>query len=63
MKLGSRLRERRLSMNVTLQELADATGLSRATVNNVEKDRTNVTFIALAKICKYLKLRLSVETL
>lgn len=61
MLVGSKLRERRRHLNLTLQDIADRTGITKGFLSEVERDR------AVPSVATLLKLRdalsLSVSTL
>jgi len=52
--LGERIKEIRKQRGMTLQNLADETGLSIAFISKVERGLTSPTFSALMAICKGL---------
>jgi len=52
---GTRVRERRLALGLTQQELADRAGLHRSYIGEVELGRRNVTLESAAKIAKVLQ--------
>jgi len=51
---GNRVRERRLALGLTQQELADRAGLHRSYIGQIELGRRNVTLKSAAKIAKAL---------
>jgi transcriptional regulator with XRE-family HTH domain len=52
---GNRVRERRLALGLTQQELADRAGLHRSYIGQIELGRRNVTLKSAAKIAKALQ--------
>ena len=52
---GKRVRERRLALGLTQQELADRAGLHRSYVGQIELGRRNVTLKSAARIAKALR--------
>jgi transcriptional regulator with XRE-family HTH domain len=52
--IGSRIRECRLSLSLTQEELADALGISFQQVQNYEKGTNGVSAVQLFDICKIL---------
>ena len=52
---GKRVRERRLALGLTQQELADRAGLQRSYIGEIELGRRNVTLKSAAKIAKVLQ--------
>jgi transcriptional regulator with XRE-family HTH domain len=52
---GKRVRERRLALGLTQQELADRAGLHRSYVGEIELGRRNITIKNVVKIAKALQ--------
>ena len=52
---GKRVRERRLALGLTQQELADRAGLHRSYIGEIELGRRNVTLKSVAKIAEVLQ--------
>ena len=52
---GKHVRERRLALGLTQQELADRAGLHRSYIGEIELGRRNVTLKSAAKIAKVLQ--------
>ena len=52
---GKRVRERRLALGLTQQELAERAGLQRSYIGEIELGKRNVTFKSAAKIAKALQ--------
>ena len=53
---GKRVRERRLALGLTQQDLADRAGLHRSYIGEIELDRRNVTLKSAEKIAKALQI-------
>ncbi len=56
---GNRVRERRLALGLTQQELADRAGLHRSYIGQIELGRRNVTLDSAAKIAKALQVEIT----
>lgn len=57
MSLGTMIRTKRVAMNITIQELADAMQVTRVTIVHVENDKSpKVRASLVARISKYLRL-------
>lgn len=54
-RLGDRVRERRLAMNLTQAALGEACGLHRTFVGSVERGERNVAVLSLRKIATALR--------
>jgi transcriptional regulator with XRE-family HTH domain len=54
LKLGERVREIRLSQNLTLEEASKLTGLARSTLSKIENEQISPTFTAVTKLVKGL---------
>lgn len=54
LKLGERVREIRLSKNLTLEEASRLTGLARSTLSKIENEQISPTFTAVSKLVKGL---------
>lgn len=52
---GKRVRERRLALSLTQQELADRAGLHRSYIGQIELGRRNVTLKSAEKIARALQ--------
>jgi transcriptional regulator with XRE-family HTH domain len=57
--IGSRMREGRLSLNMTQEQLAKALGVSFQQIENYEKGVNGVSAVRLFDICKILNVSLS----
>ena len=56
---GTRIRELRKRKNMSLTELAQKSGLSAATISQIERDNVDPTLTTLYKICKALDITLA----
>lgn len=56
MEVGSKIRDLRKKMNVSIPQLAEITGLSRGFISQVENDKTSLSLDSLQKIASALKL-------
>jgi transcriptional regulator with XRE-family HTH domain len=54
-RLGDRVRERRLALNLTQAALAEACGLHRTFIGSVERGERNVAVLSLRKIARALR--------
>lgn len=54
-RLGARLRARRIARNLTIAELAEASGLTKGFISRLERDQTSVSIAALLRICDVLQ--------
>jgi transcriptional regulator with XRE-family HTH domain len=54
-RLGDRVRERRLAMNLTQEALGQKCGLHRTFVGSVERGERNAAILSLRKIAKALR--------
>jgi transcriptional regulator with XRE-family HTH domain len=54
LQLGKRVREIRLSQNLTLEEASKRTGLARSTLSKIENEQISPTFTAVNKLVKGL---------
>ncbi|MGI9281670.1 MAG: helix-turn-helix domain-containing protein [Endozoicomonas sp.] len=50
LQLGKRVREIRLSLNLTLEEASQKTGLARSTLSKIENEQISPTFTAVTKL-------------
>jgi transcriptional regulator with XRE-family HTH domain len=53
-RLGDRIKEQRIAVGYTQQQLADALGLSRSSAVNIEKGRQHLAVHQLARIADFL---------
>lgn len=53
--LGTRLRDRRQSLGLTLKEVADAAGLSVGFISQIERGITTPSLVSLITVCRVLK--------
>ncbi len=56
LQLGKRVREIRLSHNLTLEEASQLTGLARSTLSKIENEQISPTFSAVQKLAAGLKI-------
>ncbi|MCL6415729.1 XRE family transcriptional regulator [Aestuariirhabdus sp. Z084] len=56
LQLGKRVREIRLSHNLTLEEASQRTGLARSTLSKIENEQLSPTFQAVQKLAKGLNI-------
>tara|TARA_R110001583_G_scaffold878_5_gene7884 strand:+ start:1878 stop:2546 length:669 start_codon:yes stop_codon:yes gene_type:complete len=56
LKLGARVREIRLSHNLTLEEASQRTGLARSTLSKIENEQLSPTFQAVQKLAHGLNI-------
>jgi transcriptional regulator with XRE-family HTH domain len=54
-RLGDRVRERRLAMNLTQEALGEKCGLHRTFVGSVERGERNLALLSLRRIAKALR--------
>ncbi|OPX54986.1 transcriptional regulator, XRE family with cupin sensor [Oceanospirillum multiglobuliferum] len=54
LQLGKRVREIRLSQNLTLEEASKLTGLARSTLSKIENEQISPTFSVVSKLVKGL---------
>lgn len=54
LELGKRVRELRVSRNLTLDEASKLTGLARSTLSKIENEQISPTFTAMSKLVKGL---------
>ena len=55
-RLGSRLRASRTAQGLTLEQLSNATGLSKGFISKVERDETSPSVASLVTLCQVLSL-------
>lgn len=58
-EIGLRIRKLRMQKNLTLDDLADASGVSRAMISRIERGEASPTASLLARVCAALGLSLS----
>jgi transcriptional regulator with XRE-family HTH domain len=58
-RLGERVRELRRGRGLTLEELAERSGVSRAMISKVERGEKNPTLVVVAKVAEGLETTLS----
>ncbi|ENU1229362.1 helix-turn-helix domain-containing protein [Providencia huaxiensis] len=52
---GMRIKKRRLELNLTMSQVAEATGVTRMSISLWENDRTNISAANLKELAKVLK--------
>jgi transcriptional regulator with XRE-family HTH domain len=57
-EIGHRLRDVRLRRRMTLDQLAQATGLTKGFVSEIERDRASPSIASLVRICRALEITL-----
>ena len=55
MQLGKKIRDLRLRRGLTVQQLAEATGLSKGFISQVENDRTSPSLVTLHDLARALE--------
>lgn len=58
-KLGKAIRTRRQAVGMSQEALADAAGINRTHMGEVERGKRNVSFMGVAKIAKALDAKVS----
>jgi transcriptional regulator with XRE-family HTH domain len=58
-QLGDRIRERRIALQMTQQELGDRCGLHRTFIGSVERGERNVAILNLLQIAQTLRVSLA----
>ena len=61
-KLGERIRERRLALGWTQEDLAYHAGIDRSYIAGVERGKRNLSFSLLCQICRALKCHIAALT-
>jgi transcriptional regulator with XRE-family HTH domain len=56
-RIGARLRERRLTRGLTMAEVAEQAGLTAGFISQLERDLTSVSLSSLYRICAVLGIR------
>ena len=56
---GKRVRERRLALGLTQQELADRAGIHRSYIGQIEMGKRNVTLKSVARIAEALQINIA----
>jgi len=60
MDIGNKIKLARKEAGLTQEQLANEIGLSRVTINNIEKNKYSITLGTLKKISKALNTRFNV---
>ena len=55
-RIGPRLRETRMAQGLTIENIADATGLTKGFISRVERDETSPSVATLVTLCQVLSL-------
>jgi transcriptional regulator with XRE-family HTH domain len=55
MKLGDAIRARRHELKMSQEALADAAGINRTHMGEVERGKRNVSFLAIVRIARAMK--------
>jgi transcriptional regulator with XRE-family HTH domain len=58
-KFGSKLREARKSLRLTIQKVADAAGISKSFLSQIENDQAKPSIATLKRIASFLNLQLA----
>lgn len=58
-KLGDAIRTRRQALGMSQEALADAAGINRTHMGEVERGKRNISFMGVAKIAKAMDVRVS----
>lgn len=58
-RLGDAIRARRQAMGMSQEALADAAGINRTHMGEVERGRRNISFMGVVKIAKAMEVRAS----
>ena len=59
--IGSQLQDIRVQRGITIEEVADATGLTTATIEKVENGKFNYTIDVIAAICHILGVKIEIR--
>jgi transcriptional regulator with XRE-family HTH domain len=62
-ELGNIIKHRRKVLGLTIQRLAELTEMSKTTISQIERGKSNPSFEVLQKIFEYLNLEMKVEIL
>lgn len=60
-ELGKIIRARRKTLNLTIGELSEYTGLSRTTISDIELGKTNPRLNIINEIFRFLNLEMKIE--
>lgn len=58
-KLGDAIRARRQELSMSQEALADAAGINRTHMGEVERGKRNISFMGVAKIAKAMNVKAS----
>ena len=61
-KVGARLRSTRLERGLTIEQVAEASGLTKGFISQLERDTTAASLSSLARICDALGIRIGMLT-
>jgi transcriptional regulator with XRE-family HTH domain len=56
LKLGSRIRDKRKSLGLSQELLAEKANIDRSYMGGIERGERNITFLILCKICQALEI-------
>lgn len=59
LKIGSRIREKRIELKLSQDQLAFEAGLRRETINKIESGKINISIVKLLKIIQVLNCTIS----
>ena len=57
LKLGAAIRAQRLALGMSQEALADASGVDRSHMGEVERGKRNITFLNIARIAEAMSVR------
>ena len=55
-RLGKAIRNHRLQLNLTQEEISNATGMARSYITGIERGQRNISVVALTRIAKTLNI-------
>lgn len=61
-KLGSRIREKRKSLGLSQELLAEKASIDRSYMGGIERGERNITFLILCKICQAMEIDIATIT-
>jgi y4mF family transcriptional regulator len=62
-EIGNTVRERRMFLKITQEDLADISGISERTLRDIEKGLANPELESLMKLCDVLGLELAIDVI